>query len=123
MNMIGGKINLALLTHVLQMKKNSNGKEIECIVIPIEKNNLFKSEKGNIYLDIIAFELKDPKHGDTHLVKQSLPKKVREAMSKEDLEKMPILGNLKVMGPQEPEAANAAGEGVVQSEDDDLPFE
>lgn len=120
--MIGGKINLATLDHVIMTKKGKDKKDIECIVIPIEKNNLFKSEKGNVYLDIIAFELKDPKHGDTHLVKQSLPKKVREAMSKEDLEKMPIMGNLKVMGPKEATPANSAGDGVVVDENDDLPF-
>ena len=120
--MIGGKLNLATLDHVVMKKKGKDDKEIECIVIPIEKNNLFKSEKGNIYLDIIAFELKEPKHGDTHLVKQSLPKKVREGMSKEALDAMPILGNLKVMGLQEA-TPNSDSEGVVQSENDDLPFD
>ena len=121
--MIGGKINLATLDHVLMNKKDQNGKDIECIVIPVKKNNLFVSEKGNVYLDIIAFELKEPKHGDTHLVKQSLPKKIREAMSEEELKKTPIMGNLKVMGLQEADPSNAAGDGVVLNENDNLPFD
>jgi len=120
--MIGGKLNLAMLEHVIMTKKGKDKKDVECIVIPIEKNQLFKSEKGAVYLDIIAFDVPNSKYGDTHLVKQSLPKKVREVMSKEELEAMPILGNLKVMGPQEATPNNAAGDDVVIDENDDLPF-
>jgi len=120
--MIGGKLNLAKLDHVLMMKKAKSG-IMECIVIPIEKNNLFKSDKGNVYLDLIAFDLKEPKDGQTHLVKQSLSKAKREAMSKEELNEMPILGSLNTnIGGDGGEPANAAGTGVVVDESDDLPF-
>ena len=120
--MIGGKINLGQLQHVVQMKKGKDKKEIECMVIPIESNHLFKGKDGNIYLDIVAFELKDPKHNDTHLVKQSLPKEVREAMSKEEQDAVPILGNLNVNAGGGSAAPKNAAPGVTLSEDDDLPF-
>jgi hypothetical protein len=96
--------------------------EIDCLVIPIEQNNLFRGEKG-IYLDLIAFELSNKKEGqkDTHLVKQSLPKDIREKMSEEQLNQMPIIGNLMVWS-----EGNYQSEPVMNptpiDEKDDLPF-
>lgn len=117
--MIVGKINLAQLKHVFQEKKGTSG-IIKCIVIPIKENHLFEGKDGNIYLDLVAFELKDQKD-NSHLVKQSLPKEIREKMSKEDLEKQPILGNLNVN--QNTNSGNAnANNGETLSEEDDLPF-
>jgi len=91
---ISGKINLLMLKGAIKIMKAQSG-EIECLIIPIAQNNLFKGEKG-IYLDLIAFELENKKEGqkDTHLVKQSLSKEIRAVMSEEDLKAMPILGNL-----------------------------
>jgi hypothetical protein len=121
--MIGGKINLGQLQHVVVKKKGKDKKEIECMVIPIESNHLFKGKDGNIYLDIVAFELKDPKHNDTHLVKQSLPKEIREKQTEEEKNAVPILGNLNVnVGGGGAAAPNNAAPGVTLSDDDDLPF-
>jgi len=118
--MIGGKINLSKLVSVITTRKGKDGKEIEGIFIPIENNHLFKSkETKNVYLDLIAFELKDPKHDDTHLVKQSLPKDVREAMSEEEKKEQPIIGNLNTK-------ISGGGSGETASEEvgpeDNLPF-
>jgi len=123
MSTIVGKINLASLTHVIQEKKNKAGEMIKCVVIPIEQNHLFQSEKGNLFMDLIAFDLKELKDDQSHLVKQSLPKAVREKMSKEDQEKLPIIGSLNVNfgGGGGNQVNNAAG-GAVLSEEDDLPF-
>ena len=58
----------------------------------------------------------------THIVKQSLPKDVREKMSKEELNEMPILGNFKHSGGARADAnSNAAPEKTFTPEDD-LPF-
>ncbi len=118
--MIGGKLNLAKLEHVLMEKKGQNGM-VECIVIPIAKNHLFKGKDGNIYLDLIAFDLKEQKDGNTHLIKQSLPKEVREKMSKEEQNAMPVLGNLSILGGGDSKPNNAAA-GVMLGDEDDLPF-
>jgi len=116
--MISGQINLTKLTSALTSRKGKDGTMIEGVFIPIDHNYLFKSDKGNVYMNIIAFDLKDPDDGDTHLVKISLPKDVREKMSKEEQNEMPIIGNLKVWGDSE------GREETVETleEDDDLPF-
>ncbi len=120
MGTISGKINLAQLHHVVQTKKGKSG-DVECLVIPIKANHLFKSEKGHVYLDLIAFDVKEPKD-DTHIVKQSFPTEVREARTEEENKAQPILGNLNAnFGGGSAEPQNAAP-GVTMAEDDDLPF-
>jgi len=120
MSKILGKINLMQLTSVIKKMKGQSG-DVECIVIPIESNNLFKGEKG-LYLDLIAFELKEKKNDskDTHLVKQSLDKVTRELMTDEELKAMPILGNLRVWDDNFESESKSSME--VQDESDDLPF-
>lgn len=117
---ISGKLNFLQLKAVIKKMKGQSG-EIECLVIPIKDNNLFKGEKG-IYLDLIAFEVKEKKADskDTHLIKQSLSKEVRESMSEEDLKSMPILGNLSVWG--ENNQSDPVSSSVTTNEEDDLPF-
>lgn len=93
---ISGSINLLMLKGAVKKMKAQSG-EIDCLVIPIDQNNLFRGEKG-VYLNLIAFEITAKKEGskDTHLVKQSLPKEKRESMTEEQLKAMPIIGNLAV---------------------------
>jgi hypothetical protein len=83
MSRINGKLNLMNLKASIMNIKGKLG-PVECIVLPIELNKLFKGEKG-IYLDLIAFEIEKPKEGnkDTHLVKQSFSKEEREKMTEE----------------------------------------
>lgn len=117
--MITGKINLLNLHAVKQMVKGKLG-QVECLIIPIEKNKLFNGEKG-VYLDIVAFEIKEPKEGsrDTHLVKQSFNKEAREKMSEEELKSLPILGNLSVSSIPQQETVSPT---TTLGSDDDLPF-
>ena len=119
--MIGGKLNLLNLHAVKRLEKGASG-PVECLIIPIEKNKLYVGEKG-VYLDIVAFEIKEPKEGskDTHVVKQSFSKEVREAMTEEQLKALPILGSLAVLsgsgGEKEPISSTK-----TLDEKDDLPF-
>lgn len=120
MSRISGKLNLLQLHAVRKMITGKLG-AVECLVIPIERNKLFVGEKG-IYLDLIAFEIEKPREGskDTHLVKQSFSKEIRESMPEEELKSMPIIGNFQVWDGQsesEPKSSN-----VLQKEEDDLPF-
>ena len=60
-----------------------------CLVIPIEDNSIFvTTDEDNhpkaAYLDLTAWELKNPKYDETHMIKQSLPKEVREKMTDEE---------------------------------------
>lgn len=88
------KINLAALKNAAIITSGKN-KDVDCILIPIEQNHLFRSEKGAVYLDVIGFETAPEKRKgkDTHMAKQSLDKKVLDAMSEEEKKAMPILGN------------------------------
>jgi len=122
MGRISGKLNLLQLHAVRKMITGKLG-AVECLVIPIEKNKLFVGEKG-IYLDLIAFEIDPAKRNaeskDTHLVKQSFSKEVREVMGEDELKSLPILGNLQVWSgtvESEPVSSNE-----LQPEEDDLPF-
>lgn len=112
------KLNLAALKHSRKLMKGQSG-EIDCLIIPINQNNLFLGEKG-LYLDLYHIELKNPKEGqtNTHLVKQNLPKELYETMSDDEKMAMPILGSSKVWVPTSNEAALVD----AQAEDDDIPF-
>ncbi|MFA5715423.1 MAG: hypothetical protein WC998_06770 [Candidatus Paceibacterota bacterium] len=120
MSRISGKINLLQL-HAVRKMINGQAGLVECLVIPIEKNRLFIGEKG-VYLDLIAFEIEKPKEGskDTHLVKQSFSKDMRDTMTEDELKKMPILGNLQIWS--ENTESNTTSSNEVQDELSDLPF-
>jgi len=116
---ISAKINLMNLRAQLRMMKGQE-KDIECLIIPISANKLFKGEKG-IYLDLVGFEIEKPIEGskDTHLLKQSFNKEIRDQMTKDELMALPILGNLRIWeaGSDEP-----VSNMNVEAEESDLPF-
>jgi len=120
MSNISGKLNLMQLKAAIRSMNGKSG-PIDCLVIPIEANHLFRGDKG-IYLDLIAFEnkAKNDVIKDTHLVKQSLPKEVFEAMTEDEKKSQPILGNLRVWGEfiEQPPHSDMA----VQDEITGLPF-
>jgi len=123
MSRISGKLNLLNLHGVVKMIPGKTG-PVECVVIPLEKNKLFKGEKG-IYLDLIAFEIAHDKRRegskDTHLVKQSFSKEVRESMTEEQIKSLPILGSLQAWDESFTESEPVSSSTTLR-EDDDLPF-
>ncbi len=105
--------------------KNLTGKTAtkRCIIIPIDDNpSMFLGEKG-CYLNMSAFETQNNQYGDTHLLKPNLPKEVRESMTDEERNAVPILGNMAPMRPSEQQVNGSvdanAPEGQQQN---DLPF-
>jgi len=120
--MIVGKINLAKFMHVITKKKNKAGEEIEGIFIPIEMNHLFKSDKGNIFLDLVAFDAVNEEYKQTHAIKQSLPREVYDAMSEDERKSTPFIGHLNAKpggGEGEP---NTMNDDFTDEGEDDLPF-
>ena len=122
MSRISGKLNLLQLHAVVKLITGQTG-PVECLVIPIIKNRLFKGDKG-IYLDVVGFEIDPAKRNanskDTHILKQSFSKEIREAMSEDELRGLPILGNLQVWdGASSTEPISSP---IIQPENDDLPF-
>lgn len=111
------KLNLQNLICACRLEKGTAG-PVECLIIPLEKNHLFKGEKG-VYLDLTAFELKEAKDKKTHLIKQQLPKEVFKAMTDEQKKSTPILGDVSVWEHTEPEPVSDL---KTIAEGDDLPF-
>ena len=119
MSNISTKLNLAALKH-----KRGTVQGEDCIIIPIDKNNLYKGEKG-LYLNLTHIEVKNPAtdQKDTHLVKQDLPKELYNNLSEEEKKSMPILGNSILWGSRnEPALAQAQSTDDVILDDPDLPF-
>ena len=123
-----GRLNLLKLKRAAVMQIQGRTEVLRCLVIPIEDNNIFISTDENnrpkaAYLDLTVWALKNPKYDETHMIKQSLPKEVREKMTDEEKKAMPILGGLK---PANIEAQNGAATcyaPFAQTQNlDDLPF-
>lgn len=75
-----------------------SGQPVECIVIPKKRNNVFCSEKGGRYLDLVCFETPNSEYG-SHLVTVSKTKEEQEhEKSTGERVTKPILGNLKPFG-------------------------
>lgn len=94
------------------------GNKVKCVVIPVEENNIFLSEKGGIYMDLACFALKEEKYEQSHLIKPSLTKEQRERMTDEEKNAIPIVGALKPMKAMQAEVK----EEVQPDPEDDLPF-
>lgn len=130
------KIDLTAFTGVGVINlTGKSGRPKKCLVIPIDDNHLYEGEKG-IYADFIAWEMKEKKeNGTTHLIKQSLPKEIRDNLT--DLEKraLPIFGDLRdaMVEKKEldtystpdsiPAQASPGGYATAPEEVDDLPFD
>lgn len=92
--MITGSLKLSALKNVEVEMPRKDGTKVKGLFIPYEANKLEKHSNGEVYLNIVAWENKTPQTFSTHMVKQSLKKEEREKMTKEEVEAMPILGNL-----------------------------
>lgn len=97
----------------------------ECIVIPVEENQIFVTRDDNgkakgAYLSLTMWENQTPsQYGDTHYIKQHFNKEYREAHA-EEMKQTPILGNVKPIKTKEQPFAQAETSAVAV--DDDLPF-
>lgn len=128
-------INLNLFklknTGITELQGKSGAKK-RCLIIPIDDNDLFTTEKG-VYLNLIAFP-NDKVEGQTHIVKQSFNKERREAMTEEEKNSLPILGGIQkpkeatpkdgetYSTPTQYDASLAAPEEQAHGSIDDLPF-
>lgn len=107
--------------------KGKDGKPHKCVVIDIDAAHLFHSEKGAVYLDLVAWENRDGigQYGDTHMLKQSLPKAVRESLNALPQEQREaatrILGNMRPSIEVQPSAPVVTATAEV-ADGDDLPF-
>lgn len=92
------KLDLSKLKNacVKELKGMSGG--IRCLIIPIDENNLYVSEKtGSVYLDCECKEVQNPKYDQTHFIKRRYTKEQYYQMDAEDRKNIPIIGNLSPM--------------------------
>lgn len=89
------KVDLAKLNHVVRELPKKGGGTTKVIILDGPSNHLFFSEKGAVYLDLVAFENKEIKFENTHSIKQSLSKEIRDKMTEDQVKNMPFLGNMK----------------------------
>ncbi len=118
------KVNLSSLTHGIKKMKKQNGEFTECLIIPIAENNLFKGTRG-VYLELVAWPYKEIAEGkDTHYLKQSLSKELRDAMTEEEKKDQKFFGSLKVWNDAVSKADPAFSQGTFEEEgpEDDMPF-
>lgn len=93
MSTIRMKMNLsALKSKVVNMKTSEGEKEFLCI--PIEKNDLYKGQKG-VYLNLVAFQASGKDF--THIIKQSFDKSKIDKMSEAEKKELPIFGTLNII--------------------------
>lgn len=113
------KLDLAKLNKVAAVNlTGKTGEKVKCVVIPVEENDIFLSEKGGIYLDLTAVALKEERYGQTHLIKRSIPSEIYKDLSDEVKKNQSIIGALKPIQAKQLEVTNDA-----QAEDiDQLPF-
>lgn len=122
-----GKLNLLKFRNACIVSVAGRTATKKGIFIPIEDNNLFISADENLrpkgaYLDFIAWENQQPgKYGDTHSLRQSLAKDVRERMTEEEQKAIPFIGNMKPYELQNAAQSTYAPAVEVYAEDD-LPF-
>lgn len=114
---------------VMNIKGKSSSKI--CVCIPIEDNNLFVSADDNlkakaVYADVNVNQYEEGKsqYGDTHYLRLSVPKEIREKMTEEEKKAIPYLGNMKPSQIQQKQSADIESPTYSVPEDDmdDLPF-
>lgn len=81
------------LTKILgaSIVENDKGK---FVVIPVEKNDIYTTDKGSAYMSFVCREMKAEKFGQTHFIKQNVSKKMFKEMTDEERKNIPILGGL-----------------------------
>jgi hypothetical protein len=130
MTKYSGGVKLTKLVHTVKKMKNSKGKKIDCLILPIKANHFTVTDKGVIILNlnVIAKEFQDD-YGQNGFISQTGNKKWGECSDeeKETFKALPILGNIKNFESQAASSNNdvsgALGDDFADDDDDDdLPF-
>lgn len=125
------KQNLLRYNNAFVMTIKGKSSQKQCVCIPIEDNYLYVSADDNlkpkaVYSDINANQYEDGKspYGDTHYLRLSVPKEIREKMTDEEKKAIPYLGNMKPsqIPAKQSDEVNTPTYSVPEDDLDDLPF-
>ena len=128
MSSYSGKMNLLKFRNACIVSVKGKASTKRGVFIPIDDNNLFISADENLkpkgaYIDFTAWENQQPgKYGDTHSIRQSLAKEVRERMTDDELKAVPYFGNMKPYTLENAAKTVEAPSSQVDEGLEDLPF-
>lgn len=123
-----GKLNFLKLKNACILTVQGKSAAKKGVFIPIDDNHLFitagdDQKARGAYIDFMAWENQQPgKYGDTHGIRQSLPKEARERMTEEQLKSVPYFGNMKPYEAKNASQTVEAPATYVEEATDELPF-
>lgn len=123
-----GRLNLLKFKNACILTVQGKYAAKKGVFIPIDDNHLFitagdDQKASGAYIDFMAWENQHPsKYGDTHGIRQSLPKEARERMTEEQLKAVPYFGNMKPYEAQNASQTVEAPATQVEEATDKLPF-
>lgn len=122
-----GKLNLLKFRNACIVSIKGKTAIKSGVFIPIDDNNLYVSADEELrpkgaYVDFLAWENDEPgRYGDTHSIRQSVPKEAREMMTEEERRAVPYIGNMRPY--EQPNMSDTAYAPYAQTDGmDDLPF-
>lgn len=81
----------------------------KCVMIPVEENGIYISEKGTIVLSYFMTKMKEESWGKTHSLKRKLTKEEYRTWSKEQKDNNPIAGYFEPWKPRDGYGNNNGG--------------
>lgn len=96
----------------------------KCVIIDCEAAHLFVGrDDRSVYLDLSVWQNQNiDSYGNSHSIKQSLPKEVRDQLGPEGMKYRPYIGNAKPIGGTAQTPSNASGSAFPPSNNNGLAF-
>lgn len=89
-------IDLSKFRNSCVMELKRGNEPVQCLIIPMEDNNLRVHNNGGIYANFNVSEMqKSNNYGATHYIKRFLTKDEYKALSDEEKKNQPFFGSLK----------------------------
>lgn len=90
----------------IQLSRLNNVETVEykgkrCVVIPIEENGIYTSDRGTLVLSLFMARMPEPKWGKTHTVKRKLTGDEYKNMTRQQRDKHPVIGYFEPYGKKE----------------------
>lgn len=92
------------------IKHKINGREMKGVFIPFRHNNVYATKYGYlVYLNVS--EIRKSKNGNTHFIRQYVPKKMIDAIRKGEMDRFRAIGYMKPIGGGRKGSYNLVGDG------------
>lgn len=90
---VSGAINLLSLHGIIRDFRLKDKTIVPCIVLNVDKNYLYEHTDGELSLNLMLFEIKNPRGTVTHNIKLSVNKETYQSMTKDEQDALPFLGS------------------------------